>query len=622
MVQQSPPVVDPDALTRTALGLFEAGRGEAAEECCRAALTANAGHIGALSVLGLTLHAAARHVEAERAFAELTRLDSREPTHWMNLGTSRRLLGRLDEALTAYLRAAQLGLATADFFYNIGLAHLDRRDYEAAHAVLARALQLAPQDAAVRFEYARACYESMRAEEAAAALEGWEKLEGIDESHAADAGHRLMNLGESERAEAALRRVRHVRNLEPRAQLTLAQIFERTNRIAQAREVIEALTTQPAAAQLGADLSLTEALLAQRESRHERACELFGQALAQLREPHERHAALFPLAQSLDALGRFDEAFETATQAHRSQFAYLRLTAPLAVARGAPTMRIAEYACDSGDVASWDDTGAPSSAQSPIFIVAFPRSGTTLLELTLDAHPALVSMDEQPFVQNALDDLVATGARYPEQLGRLTPAQLEEVRKRYWQRVRRKVRLESGQRLVDKNPLNLLRLPAIRRLFPNARILLAVRHPCDVLLSCYMQHFRAPEFALLCADLESLARGHARAFEFWYAHERLLAPAAREVRYETFVADFERETRAIAEFLELPWDEAMLAPGRRAQEKGYISTPSYSQVVQPVNSRSVGRWRGYRRHLDRVAPIVQPCIDRWGYDAPGSVKSR
>ena len=72
--------------------------------------------------------------------------------------------------------------------------------------------------------------------------------------------------------------------------------------------------------------------------------------------------------------------------------------------------------------------------ESPIFIVAFPRSGTTLLELTLDAHPALVSMDEQPFVQAALDDMLATGIRYPEQLGKLSEQQLERVRARYWER--------------------------------------------------------------------------------------------------------------------------------------------------------------------------------------------
>jgi hypothetical protein len=223
-------------------------------------------------------------------------------------------------------------------------------------------------------------------------------------------------------------------------------------------------------------------------------------------------------------------------------------------------------------------------------------------------------MDEQPFVQAALDDLLATGTRYPEEMSRVSGAQLDAIRTRYWERARRKVALAPGQRLVDKNPLNLMRLPVIRRLFPNARIVLAIRHPCDVLLSCFMQHFRAPDFALLCRDLDSLALGFRRTFDFWYAQAQLLQPAVREVRYETFVANFDREVRSLLEFLEVPWHDAVLAPSARAQAKGYISTPSYSQVVQPVNQKSVGRWRSYEAHLRPIIAQVQPYLERWGYE--------
>jgi hypothetical protein len=278
-------------------------------------------------------------------------------------------------------------------------------------------------------------------------------------------------------------------------------------------------------------------------------------------------------------------------------------------------MEVTKYSCDPVDVATWDHSGAPSLEQSPVFIVAFPRSGTTLLELTLDAHPLLRSMDERPFIQDALDEIVALGIRYPEQLGRLSNAQLDQIRASYWGRVEQKVRLEAGQRLVDKNPLNLLRLPVIRRLFPHARILFAIRHPCDVLLSCYMQHFRAPDFALLCADLRTLAVGYRRGMDFWYQQAGLLQPAVREVFYERFVSDFDTQVRAISDFLQLPWDEGMLAPASHARSKGFISTPSYSQVVQPVNQKAVGRWRHYERHFATVLPELQPCLQRWGYSA-------
>ena len=80
-------------------------------------------------------------------------------------------------------------------------------------------------------------------------------------------------------------------------------------------------------------------------------------------------------------------------------------------------MSITRHSCVPTDIDTWDASDAPSTEASPIFIVAFPRSGTTLLELTLDAHPKLKSMDEQPFLHQALDDLLATGHDYPSDLG-------------------------------------------------------------------------------------------------------------------------------------------------------------------------------------------------------------
>src|SRR5690349_21604792 len=155
-------------------------------------------------------------------------------------------------------------------------------------------------------------------------------------------------------------------------------------------------------------------------------------------------------------------------------------------------------------------------------------------------------MDEQRFVQDALDDLLAAGAGYPTHLSAVSPDVLAGVRAKYWGRVAKKVKLSAGERLVDKNPLNILRLPVIRRVFPNARIVLAVRHPCDVILSCYMQQFRAPDFALLCRSIDSLALGFRRTFDYWYGQSELLAPAVHELKYEDFVRDLESGTRPIA----------------------------------------------------------------------------
>jgi hypothetical protein len=128
-----------------------------------------------------------------------------------------------------------------------------------------------------------------------------------------------------------------------------------------------------------------------------------------------------------------------------------------------------------------------------------------------------------------------------------------------------------------------------------------------------MQHFRAPDFALLCVDLPTLADAYRRSFDFWYQQVELLRPAVREIRYETLVDNFDAEVRSLSEFLGLEWNDAMLTPAQHAQAKGFISTPSYSQVIRPVNKTSVARWRHYERHLQPIAAIVQPYLERWHY---------
>jgi len=566
-----------------------------------------------VALLGLVLHFEERFGEAEEIFAELVLQEPQEPAHWANLGTARRGVKRFDEALVAYMRAAELGAQSAAFYLNVGLTHIDRCDFEAARAVLAQAAQLAPEDAEIRYHYARACQDCRQYEEALRALEGWEGLPDITSEVAANIGFLLMNLGEEARAARALREAALDPSPAPSVTLTLVQSLERTNRLTEARALFDTLAQHARASSIGQDLVLMEARLAERESNHEVAAQLLERALGGVREFNLRHYQLFRLAKSLDALGRYEEAFNTLLEAHRSQVAHLAITSPTVTLRDVPTMAMTQYGCDPADVAAWEDPGAPSLEESPIFIVAFPRSGTTLLELTLDAHPALRSMDEQLFVQNALDELLAMGAGYPSRLAGVTAAQLERLRASYWERVGRKVRLEPGQRLVDKNPLNILRVPVIRRLFPNARILLAVRHPCDVILSCYMQHFRAPDFALLCANLPTLALAYRRTMDFWYRELAVLKCDVLEVRYESFVADFANEARGIVDFLQLPWDERLLEPAGHALKKGFISTPSYTQVVQPVSDKSVNRWRRYEKHFAPVLPLVQPYLERWNY---------
>jgi tetratricopeptide (TPR) repeat protein len=602
-----------DQEVRTAAEQFKLGNRAAAERGCRSVLGLHPKHADANALLGVILLTERRFDEAEVIFDGLSATAPEPTTNWINLGIARRGARKFDTALTAFAHAASLGASTADFYYNVGLTHIDRLDFESARAVLEKAVTLAPQDAEIRYRYALACFESRRQEETLRALADWTSLSGLTSELAAYIGTLFMNLGHAAEAEQAFAIAAQDPNADPYVSLAIIEALERINRLDDARRRIELLKRDPRAAELGVDLLLTEAQLAEREGRFEQACELRQRVLREITEFHRRHFQLFRLAKNLDSAKRYEEAFATLREAHESQIAYFKLTVPAFAVRGVMTMEITRYDCEPADVARWDLSDAPSLAESPIFIVAFPRSGTTLLELTLDSHASLRSMDEQPFLQSALQRLGANGVQYPEQLAQVSNTDLKAIRAAYWQSVAEKVALGSGQRLVDKNPLNILRLPVISRLFPHARILLAVRHPCDVLLSNYIQHFRSPDYALLCADLATVTAGYRRTMDFWYRNVEILKPPVLEVRYESFVADIGAQTREICEFLQIPWDESMLVPGTNARKKGFISTPSYSQVVQSVNQKAVGRWQSYKAHFEPMLPVLEPYLNRWGY---------
>jgi tetratricopeptide (TPR) repeat protein len=593
--------------------LLAEGKHAQAEAEARAVLARSPGDTEARVLLNASLQFAQRFTEAIPVAESLVESAPQEPAHWMNLGTARRGAKLYDAALEAYARAAALGASGPDFAFNVALTHIERGDLDAARSLLAGAREQDPFDGEICFHYAQVCYETLRLDEASAALAQWHTLQRLDTTLIANIGLLLTNLGETRRAEVALRQARADRSAPTAALLTVISVLERTNRLAEARELMDRLLADPKSELQTPERMALEAQLLQREGKHSEAEALFTRSLPGKEEFHRRHLRLFPIARSLDALGRHDDAWRVLTEAHASQAESIQRQSPQWALRALPDMSVTALGCDAADVAAWDHTGAPSSAESPVFVVGFPRSGTTLLELALDAHPRLKSMDEQRFVQDALDELVASGADYPQRLRGVSQEVLDSVRASYWERVAKRVKLAPGERLVDKNPLNILRLPVIRRVFPNARILLAVRHPCDVILSCYMQQFRAPDFALLCRSIESLAVGFRRTFDYWYSQSALLAPAVHELKYEDFVRDFESGMRAVTNFLELPWAESMLRPAERAQAKGYISTPSYAQVTQPVNSKSVDRWRRYEKHFAGAMPTLEPYLARWGY---------
>jgi len=551
--------------------------------------------------------------EALAAYQRLTALQPTVAQHWQDLATAARASQQNDLAMQAYAKAFELGGDTAELHWNYGLLLWDIGEIPVAFEHLQQAYLLQPLDASIALSYARLCAETVRQEPALTALRAWRQWHSLAEEQLAPMSALALKLGEVDEAESMLRLALTLDPNDSLSKVRRAGLFERLNRLDEAEAALQAVGNSVVDVETDFELRATWAKLRQRRAQHEEALSLLEPLLSEARGDEARAELCFSKAKSLDALGRYDEVLPVLEDAHAAQMRQIAVFTPK-VSQQLEPLRIADYDVSADDVRQWRDLLGETQPADPVFVVGFPRSGTTLLEQLLDAHHGLRSMDEQPYLQQAVMDILAAGVTYPEGLAALTEEKLTRVRAAYWQRVANRVTVPAGVRLVDKNPLNLLRLPAIQRLFPDARTILVIRHPCDVLLSCYMQHFRAPEFAALCRSLPRLAEGYVKAFDSWYRQQQILQSQVLELRYESMVVDVPGTARALCEFVDLVWDPRMLDPTGHAQRRGYISTPSYTQVIKPVTGSAINRWRCYEDAFAPLMPVLRPYLDRWGYE--------
>ena len=257
-------------------------------------------------------------------------------------------------------------------------------------------------------------------------------------------------------------------------------------------------------------------------------------------------------------------------------------------------------------------TGVPQ----PIFILGFPRSGTTLTEQILASHSAIRAGGELPFGRDLRElavSLVGGEAAFPEGLSRMP-----ETHGANWPEMLRDVYLAKAEAFgltdpgadyfTDKMPLNDMWLPLLRIAFPQSPVVLVRRHPLDVLTSV-MAHDMTHGFH--CGyKLEDAACHLALVDRLLEQYRASGVEITHELRYETLVADQRGEIERLMTAIGLAMEPAQL----RFHERLAVSpTPSYAQVRQPLNDRSVGRWRKHSIELEPMRPIVADAMARGGY---------
>ena len=259
---------------------------------------------------------------------------------------------------------------------------------------------------------------------------------------------------------------------------------------------------------------------------------------------------------------------------------------------------------------------ARQDVAQPIFVVGFPRSGTTMVEQTLTSHPMIAAGDELPIVNEIatlLPRMFASPLPYPLALADLSLGDhlegLDNLRDYYLQRARQLRAPQDGKPwFTDKMPLNEMHLGLIGLMFPRAPIVHLIRHPLDVVLSVFSNHLT---HGFYCAyALESAARHYALIMDLVYHYRREMDLRYYAVRYEQMIEDQEGQVRALLDFVGMPFDERCLS---FHENRRYARTASYAQVTEKLYDRSRYRYRDYRRELEPATKILEPVIHRLGY---------
>ncbi len=393
----------------------------------------------------------------------------------------------------------------------------------------------------------------------------------------------------------------------------LAACLERFHRIDEALEVCaRAEVILPGDARIG----VIHGRLLRRAARPAEAVELLRGLTA--REPAARvthTAALHELAMALDKVGDYDEAYAT----------FRRFGS--AVAEGPRARRIDRRVALDGlaklkrAAQRWVEPcwGAEDFLEevrrAPVFLVGFPRSGTTMTEQILAAHPGITTVDEVPAIAAMGEEAGRRlGAHPHEHFDKLDVAMIRELREFYWERIGEKVEVAAEQVLVDKLPLNILNLALIAQVFPEARIIVALRDPRDACLSCFMQSFGLNESMIQFLSLHGAVRYYDLVMDYYLMLREALKLNVLEVRYEDTVSDLEGQARKMLEHVGVDWDGVVLRFYEAARER-FISTPSFEAVTQPVHGGAIGRWRNYEAAFEAELPQLERYLEAFGYDS-------
>ena len=439
----------------------------------------------------------------------------------------------------------------------------------------------------------------------------WNKAEELEPRNSEillQIGHQYQALRLPEKARAWFEKAAGAdpRGINPR--MSLAILFELNHRFAEAREAIAScLAIDPRDDQA----RYFAAFLDRRENKIEDAERRLRDLIASgPRHEYVQYASRYELAGVFDRTGHFDEAMQMLAEAKNYVGRLANIEELLKeYDQYASQDRRSSQGLARDILRTWGREFPERSREAMpglAFLGGHPRSGTTLLEQILAAHPGVAALDEPRAFASIVCELFNASPQ-------ISAPRLNVIRRRYLEAVRTEWGGSlDGKLLLDKNPSPTAKLPIWLRVFPELRVLIALRDPRDVVISCYFQNIPLNPVNANFLSLGRTAAHYANLMDVWLAVRQWEGLAWMETRYEDIVAGLEKEGRRVTGFLGLAWDEAQGRFHEKSSKKQMYS-PTYRDASQPVYVRSVARWHAYEKHLGPILPVLEPYCRALGY---------
>jgi tetratricopeptide (TPR) repeat protein len=443
------------------------------------------------------------------------------------------------------------------------------------------------------------------------AFRAWERASELapqDSDLLVQIGQQYNDLRQPDKARAFYEQAIDADPRNSNARIAMARFLERGHRFAEAREEVDACLKANPKDEQG---RYYDALLDRRENKLEDAerhlRDLIG---SNPEQPYVQYSSRYELAEVLNRTGRFDEAMNMLIEAK----ALVRRTGDVNVVLRqyegfAAQWRRAALPLPKDILGTWAKQ-FPKRDRSEIPNLAFlgghPRSGTTLLEQVLGTNSSVAAFDEPRAFRQVVWELYHATPQF-------TPARLNIIRKRYFEALADEGDSNwAGKVVLDKNPAPTANLPIWLRVFPELRVVIALRDPRDVVISCFFQNLRLNPFSANYLTLARTAKRYADLMDVWLAAREWTGLTWLESRYEDTVTNLEKEGRRVTEFLGLSWDQAQ-ARFYESSRKKQIRAPTYHDASQPIYDRALARWRSYEKHLEPIMPILEPYCRALGY---------